>query len=194
MTGLRKSTLRVLAVLLLGVLAVSACAPQASNKRGFQFVSPGGSTDIYYDAPDRQPVELSGESLFHKGKTISTSDFEGKVVVVNLWGSWCPPCRAEASELQEVVDRTKDSGVAVLGIAVRETSRKAPQDFMRNRGLTYPSIYDPPGRSLLPLHGYPRTAVPSTIVLDKQHRVAAIFLRAILAKDLLPLVNRLARE
>lgn len=187
-------TLRALAVLLCAVFAVAGCSSNAASQRGFQFVSPGGTTDIYYDAPDRQPVELSGESLFHKGKTISTSDFKGQVVVVNIWGSWCPPCRAEASELQEVVNKTKGEGVQVLGIAVRETGRDGPQTFMRNRGLTYPSIYDPPGRSLLPLEGYPTTVIPSTLVLDEQHRVAAIFLRPILAKDILPLVNRLTSE
>jgi peroxiredoxin len=84
--------------------------------------------------------------------------------------------------------------VQVLGIDVRDDDRQAPQDFVRNRGLTYPSIYDPSGRSLLQLSGYPRNIVPSTIVLDKQHRVAAVFLRELLAQDLLPTVQRLAAE
>lgn len=178
----------VLAVL--AALVAAGCSPAGSGK-GFQFVSPGGSTDIYYDAPDRQQVTLSGEALFHKGKTISTDDFKGKVVVVNLWGSWCPPCRREAPELQKVHESTD---AVVLGIAVRETTRRAPQDFMRNRGLTYPSIYDPPGRSLLALEGYPRSVIPSTLVLDEQQRVAAIFLRPILAEDLMPVVKRLSRD
>ena len=82
----------------------------------------------------------------------------------------------------------------VLGIDVRDDDRSAPQDFMRDTGLTYPSIYDPPGRSLLALKGYPRAAVPSTIVLDKQHRVAAVFLRDLLAEDLIPVVDRLTAE
>ena len=178
------------ALAVLAALVVAGCSPAGSEK-GFQFVSPGGSTDIYYDGPDRQPVTLSGESLRHEGKTISTEDFEGQVVVVNIWGSWCPPCRREAPELQKVHEQTD---AVVLGIAVRETSRTAPQDFMRNRGLTYPSIYDPPGRSLFALEGYPRSAVPSTLVLDKQHRVAAIFLRPVLATDLMPVVKRLSNE
>jgi hypothetical protein len=84
--------------------------------------------------------------------------------------------------------------VQFLGIDVRDDARSAPQDFVRNIGVTYPSIYDPPGRSLLALKGYPRNIVPSTIVLDRQHRVAAIFLMTLLDSDLLPVVQRLAAE
>jgi len=180
-------------VLLLVGLLVAACS-SGGGEEGFNFVSPGGTTDIYYDAPDRQSVTLSGEALMDENKKISTDDFPGKVVVVNIWGSWCGPCRSEAPELRALDEKTDDSSVKLLGIAVRETDRQSPQDFMRNRGLEYPSIYDPPGRSLLTLHGYPTSVVPSTLVLDKQHRVAAVFLRPILTEDLLPLVKRLAQE
>lgn len=160
----------------------------------FTLVAPDGKTRISYPVEERQRLELSGEDLMHEGKQLSTKDFAGKVVVLNIWGQWCGPCRSEAPELQKVYEQTRDEGVVVLGIDVREVSREAPQDFMRDRGLTYPSIYDPPGRSLLALKGYPRSAVPSTIVLDKQHRVANVFLEELLAEDLLPVVKRLAAE
>ena len=115
-------------------------------------------------------------------------------MVLNIWGSWCGPCRAEMPGLQHVYDQTKDSGVQFLGIDVRDEVRSAPQDFVRNLGITYPSIYDPPGRSLLALKGYPRSVVPSTIVLDRAHRVAAVFLTALRDTDLLPVVRRIAAE
>lgn len=168
-----------------------AVAPGSS----FEFVAPGGQSDIFYDEAERQPLpEIAGEDLFDENKQISVSDFAGQVVVINLWGQWCAPCRVEAPELQKVYEQTKDQGVQVLGIDVRESGRSAPQDFMRDRGLTYPSIYDPSGRSLLGLSGYPRNVVPSTIVVDRQQRVAAIFLRDLLASDLLPLLERLTAE
>lgn len=179
---------------LVGALFLTACSSGADEGGGFDFVSPGGTTDIYYDASDRQSVTLSGDALRDGDETVSTDDFSGKVVVVNIWGSWCGPCRDEAPELRELDEKTNDKDAALLGIAVRETDRQAPQDFMGNRGLDYSSIYDPPGRSLLALHGYPTSVVPSTLVLDKQHRVAAVFLRGVLAKDLLPLVHRLTKE
>ncbi len=96
--------------------------------------------------------------------------------------------------LQHVYDQTRNSGVQFLGIDVRDEQRSAPQDFVRNLGITYPSIYDPPGRSLLALTGYPRSAVPSTIVLDRANRVAAVFLAALREIDLRPVVARIAAE
>lgn len=191
MTARRLAALAAVALLALTSCSTGDDAVVAGSQ--FNFVAPEGKTEIHYDGPNRQSLEISGEDLFNEGKTISTADYPGKVVVINIWGQWCGPCRREAPELQEVYEKTKDDAV-VFGIDVRDYSRSAPQDFMRDRGLTYPSIYDPPGRSLLALKGYPRNIVPSTIVLDKQHRVAVVFLKELLAEDLLPVVNRLVDE
>jgi thiol-disulfide isomerase/thioredoxin len=189
---------RRLAAALVLVLVLAGCSTgtdAVSQGSSFSFVAPGGKIDISYDAGKRQAAPtLSGEDLMSQGKRVSTADFPGKVVVINIWGQWCGPCRTEAPELEKVYEQAKASGVQVLGIDVRDDDRQAPQDFVRNRALTYPSIYDPSGRSLLALSGYPRNIVPSTIVLDKQHRVAAVFLRELLAMDLLPTVQRLAAE
>lgn len=187
---------RLAAAVLVGGLALTGCSTGDSTAAtSFNFVAPGGKTDITYTGSDRQEMpEISGEDLFDPDKQISSEDFHGKVLVINLWGQWCGPCRTEAPELQKVQDRMGDDGVQVLGIDVRDFDRSAPQDFMRNRGLTYPSIYDPSGRSLLGLTGYPRNVVPSTIIVDKQGRVAAVYLRDLLAQDILPVVRGLADE
>ena len=89
--------------------------------------------------------------------------------------------------LQLVQEQT---GAVVLGIDVRDV-HQAAADFVRDRGVTFDSIFDPPGRTLARLSGYPRNAVPSTLVLDEQHRVAAVFLLQIRVSDLIPLVQRL---
>jgi thiol-disulfide isomerase/thioredoxin len=187
-----------LALLLAVVLTLTACSAgkdAVSQGSTFSFVAPGGKIDITYDVAERQPpLTLSGDDLMNEGKQVSVADFPGKVVVINLWGQWCGPCRTEAPEMEKVFQQGGASGVQVLGIDVRDEDRQAPQDFVRNRGLTYPSIWDPSGRVLLNLSGYPRNAIPSTLVLDKQHRVAAVFLRALLAPDLLPTVTRLTAE
>ncbi|WP_216210720.1 TlpA disulfide reductase family protein [Amycolatopsis aidingensis] len=191
------SGLKTLLAGLVCVLVAAGCSTgdDAVTQGGsFEFVSPGGQTDIFYQPAERQVLELAGEDLFQPEEQISIADYAGKVVVLNIWGQWCGPCRTEAPEMQELYEQTRDEGVQVLGLDVRDENRAAPQDFMRNRGLTYPSIYDPSGRSMLALRGYPRNAVPSTIVVDKQQRVAAVFLRALLVDDLLPVVRRLAAE
>ncbi|MET9225672.1 TlpA disulfide reductase family protein [Lentzea sp. NPDC003310] len=161
----------------------------------FEFVAPGGQTKIFYDPPSQRGTVagLAGESLMEPDKQILLADFTGQVVVLNVWGSWCGPCRAEADDLEAVYTGTKESGVSFLGVDVRD-DRAAGQDFMRNFGVTYPSIFDSSGRSLLALKGFPRNTVPATIVLDRQHRVAAVFLTALVRDDLLPVVQRVAAE
>jgi thiol-disulfide isomerase/thioredoxin len=163
----------------------------------FEFVAPGGQTDIFYDPPaDRgTPGPVSGPDLMDTAKTVSLDDFAGKVVVINVWGQWCGPCRTEITQLQKVYDATRDQGVAFLGIDVRDNNIDAPRDFVVDRGVTFPSIYDPSMRTMIAFGGrYPATVIPSTVVLDREHRVAAVFLRELLAEDLQPVVERLAAE
>lgn len=195
---MRSSVARLVASASVVLLVLAGCSTGTDavvTGGEFQFVSPGGQTEILYEGEDRKTIgNLAGESLLEPGRQIALSDFAGKVLVINIWGSWCGPCRVEAPELQSLYDQTRASGVEVLGVDVRDEQRSAPEDFVRDRGLTYPSIYDPPGRSLLALKGYPRSVVPSTIVLDRSHRVAAVYLREVRAADLMPVVQRLAAE
>ena len=81
-----------------------------------------------------------------------------------------------------------------LGVNVKDT-RDAGADFLKSKNVSYPSIYDPSMRTMLAFGGrYPTTVIPSTIVLDREHRVAAVFLRELLAEDLQPVVQRLTAE
>ncbi|HEU4361166.1 MAG TPA: TlpA disulfide reductase family protein [Mycobacterium sp.] len=163
----------------------------------FEFVSPGGKTDIFYDPPETRgyPGEVTGPDLMNPAQTRSVRDFAGRVVVLNVWGQWCGPCRTETAQLQRVYDDTRAQGVAFLGIDVRDNDRQAPQDFVKDRQVTYPSIYDPAMRTMIAFGGrYPSSVIPATIVLDRRHRVAAVFLRELLADDLQPVVQRLAAE
>jgi thiol-disulfide isomerase/thioredoxin len=184
--------------LLLAALVLTGCSTGTDavvTSGDFQFVAPNGQVRIRYNGAERKAIKgLSGPSLLEDGKTVQLEDFAGKVVVVNIWGAWCPPCRTEAPEMQRVQDEAGPKGVQVLGIDVKDPSPEPPRDFARDRKLTYPSIYDESGRTLLAFKGYPPNVVPSTIVLDRQHRVAAVFLEGLLASDLLPVVNELAAE
>lgn len=186
--------MRALLLVLATLLLVAGCSSDAPEGE-FTFGGTGGRTTVVYDPPETRGVlpPVSGESLLEPGRQLSTEAWRGQVVVLNVWGSWCGPCRAEADALDQVAVASAPRGVQFLGIDVRD-QRSAAADFVRDRGVVYPSIFDPPGRSLLVLRGYPRNAVPSTIVLDRQHRVAAVFLTAVLASDLQPVVDRVAAE
>jgi thiol-disulfide isomerase/thioredoxin len=186
--------IRLLAVAL-AVLFLAGCSStkEAVATGGeFQFVAPGGQTTIFYDPPESRGTVsgIAGDSLLRDGATVGLDDYRGKVVIVNIWGSWCGPCREEMPGLQLVQEQT---GAAVLGIDVRD-ERQAAADFVRDRGVTFDSIFDPPGRALARLSGYPRNTVPSTLVLDEQHRVAAVFLTVVRVPELMPLVQRLQAE
>ncbi|MEV0249185.1 TlpA disulfide reductase family protein [Nocardia sp. NPDC050712] len=198
MTALRRAGSVLLAgVAVIAVLAGCSTGTDAVATGGtFEFVSPGGKTAIAYDPPDTRGTigALSGPDLM-TGKPVSVSDFAGKVVVINLWGQWCGPCRAEVPALEKVYEASKDKGVAFLGINVRDPQQDKAQDFMTANKVGYPSIYDPSMRTLLALGGnFPTSVIPTTLILDKQHRVAAVFLRALTADDLQPVVDKLAAE
>lgn len=196
----RSRTVAVLALCAAVVIALTGCASgsDAVAQGGtFDFVSPGGQTDILYDPPEGRGKigPLSGPDLMTDDKSVSLADYAGQVVVINLWGQWCAPCRSEADDLERAYAATKDLGVQFLGINVRDPQRDKAQDFVIDNQVTYPSIYDPPMRTLIALGGsYPTSVIPSTLVLDRNHRVAAVFLRALLAEDLQPVIERVAAE
>ena len=197
---MRHLRLVLLAVLAVSGLALTACASgdDAVAQGGtFDFVSPGGQTQIFYDPPAERGTigDLAGPDLMTEGKTTSLAEFEGKVVVLNVWGQWCGPCRGEADDLERAYENTKDRGVQFLGINVRDNPRDKAQDFVVDNKVTYPSIYDPAMRSLMALGAnYPTSVIPTTIVLDREHRVAAVFLKELLTEDLQPVVERVAAE
>jgi thiol-disulfide isomerase/thioredoxin len=194
---------RALPVLLACVALIAALAGCSTGSDAvasggtFEFVSPGGKTDIRYDPPAARGTigELAGPDLMTAGKTSSVEDYAGKVVVLNLWGQWCGPCRAEAPALEQVYEATKDKGVAFLGINVRDPQQDKAQDFVVDNKVGYPSVYDPSMRTLLALGGnFPTSVIPTTLVLDRRHRVAAVFLRSLLAEDLQPVIESIAAE
>ena len=184
-------------------LPLAGCSQDADNAQNavatggnFEFITPGGEKVINYEESERKPLRtFSGEDVRDTDKTISLEDYEGEIVVLNSWGQWCAPCRAEADDLQEVHSELQKRQIGtVLGINVRDYNPQVSNDFLEDNGLTYPSIYDPPFKTAAALGGVPTSVVPTTIVLDKQHRPATVFLRSITAKDVIDVVDKLEKE
>ena len=182
------------AVLAAAAVTLAGCAQDSDNAQNavatggnFEFITPGGEKVINYEESERKPLRtFSGEDVRDTDKTISLEDYDGEIVVLNSWGQWCAPCRSEADDLQEVHSELQKRKIGtVLGINVRDYNPQVSNDFLEDNGLKYPSIYDPPFKTAAALGGVPTSVVPTTIVLDKQHRPATVFLRSITAQDVM---------
>lgn len=162
----------------------------------FEFVSPGGQTVISYAPEERAPVgKVYGDSLLEEGKEISLEDFPDQVVVLNAWGQWCAPCRSESDDLEVVQEQMQAEKIGtILGINVRDNVRQAAVDFVKDNGLTYPSIYDPSFVNAGALGGIPASVIPTTIILDRQHRPAKVFLKETNQKELMDAVHEVSNE
>ncbi|HJC59936.1 MAG TPA: TlpA family protein disulfide reductase [Candidatus Dietzia intestinigallinarum] len=182
-------------------LVTSACATGSdaatAGPETFEFVSPDGQLEIFYDPPsERKPVaEIVGPDLLDPDTTLNLQqDHAGEVVVLNTWGQWCGPCRAEVDDLQRLQDKFGPRGATVFGINLRDPNRQKPVDFVEDNGVTYPSIWDPSNAAVAALRGFPTSVVPTTLLLDKQHRVAAVFLVEITDDKLNDTIERLLEE
>lgn len=134
----------------------------------------GDGQVVVIDAADRDdPVDVSGRTL--QDEPLSLAELRGRPVVVNLWGSWCGPCRKEAPDL--VAAHEQLAGAAeIVGINIRDTSPAQGQRFEERFAVPYPSIFDPDGTAALEFAGYIRQgSIPSTLILDAEGRVAATF-------------------
>lgn len=148
--------------------------------------------DGLIEVQDRTPVpELSGTTL--DGAPLDVSAMRGQVVVLNFWASWCAPCRAEAETLNEVATRTADQGVRFVGINVKDELGSA-QAFERKQEVGYPSLFDQPGRLLLRFRKAIPQTPPTTLIVDRDGRIAAFFAGAVRLSDLLGPVEQIAAE
>jgi peroxiredoxin len=142
-------------------------------------------------AADDRPAapEVAGELL--DGTAYDLRQDRGQVVVVNFWGSWCAPCRAEAEDLENTYQATQGSGVRFLGINIQDSRDKA-RAFEENR-VSYPSLFDPGSRLALDFE-VPPNSIPATVVLDRDGRIAVVIRSAVRQETLEPIVTRVAGE
>lgn len=182
----------VSALVALCLLLAGCSSPFSASESSGGFVSGDGSITAL-QPEDREPlVEISGETL--SGEPLSTDEFDGQVLVLNVWGSWCVDCRIESSDLQQVSTQLSDEGVQFIGIDIRDQPTLA-RDFEVEQGITYPSIFDPDSSTLLqmPASLYP-VATPTTYVVDADGRVAARILGPTSAATLSGLVEDVLGE
>lgn len=165
------------------LLAVAACGEggdetnRANEINRDRFVS-GDGANYRWDDPDDRPEApvVTGESL--TGDPLDTAEWAGSVIVMNFWGSWCPPCRSEAEYLVEAAEHfgTQRQDVELVGVNIRDTV-DAALAFEQRYGIAYPSFNDAAGRIALQFVDYDvsPTTIPATFVIDRRMRVFSVW-------------------
>lgn len=176
-------------------LCLSACGDGASGGSAqTRFVQGKDGVDTVKKA-DRQPApDLSGETT--TGKQLDVADYKGKVVILNVWGSWCGPCIAEAPNFAKVAKETQGKGVQFLGINTRDSQKSQATSFEEEHKVPYPSLFDPTGRLMLrfPKGSLNPQSIPSTIAIDRHGKIAARSIGPLTEDELRSMVKPLIAE
>jgi peroxiredoxin len=184
------AALGVTAVLLAGC-STGDSAVDVNNGGEFRFVQGTPAGEVIPADERASAPEFSGTLL--DGGAFSSTDLSGDVAVLNFWGSWCAPCRVETPEFQQVYTEVADQGVQFLGLNVKDQQQFA-EAFVTSKGVTFPSLFDPKGQVALAFRDYPADAIPSTIVLDRASRVAAVYTGEVRQDDLRVVLAQLTGE
>lgn len=181
--------------LVVGSLAVACgtASPAGSSARDGRG-SDGSPAGLVRYPVGRRAAAPAISGKLTTGRTLDLAAWRGDVVVINVWGSWCAPCRAEAPGLKAVSDDTRNMGVRFVGFDSRDND-SAAQAFERTYGITYPSFRDPDGLLVLRFNGLvPISAVPSTVVIDRDDRIAARVIGPVSYTTLRDVVKSIAAE
>lgn len=179
--------MRLLAVASLAVL-LAACSSGSAAEQNARFIAAEGAT--VFARSERQPApSVEAETL--DGQMLDLDELVGPVVV-NFWASWCGPCAREAPELQ-AVSEAYAGRVHLVGVNVKDQRANA-RAFERDFGIDYPSWYDPAATVAASFGGIGPAALPSTIVLDAEHRVAVRLFGAVTRAQLSGYLDPLLAE
>ncbi len=189
--------------LAMGALAgCSSSGGSANSGSQSRFVAGDGSV-VLVPAADRVPApDITGTTLASTALTstaltseeFALTDYRGKVVVLNVWASWCAPCRAEAPSLNQVSRELAPKGVQFIGLDTRDTTASA-QAFVRRFDVPYPNVWDPDAQLQLAFRdSLPPQAIPSTLLIDRRGRVAGRILGEVDRTQLRELLTELADE
>lgn len=177
------------------MLALTACTGGAAvterpDTPQLQTIDVGA--DGLLPVADRMPAPvLRGETL--DGSALDLAEYRGRVVVLNFWASWCAPCRAEAGNLVAVAEQTEADGVSFVGVNIKDDANAA-RAFERKQEVPYPSLHDQPGVSLTRFRAVVPQVPPTTLLVDREGRIAGRFIGGVTETELLGPVQVLAAE
>jgi peroxiredoxin len=139
-------------------------------------------------APDFTVIDL-------KGQTITSAQYKGKVLFLNFWATWCPPCRAEIPDFVDVYAANKAKGMEILGISLDTKEKSEVQAFVQKFKINYPVVLETKKQTEKLLDDFqPGQFIPTTFVIDKKGRIRDKIVRAMDKEEILRIFNRLAAE
>jgi thiol-disulfide isomerase/thioredoxin len=177
------------------LLLMAGCSgANSANVSQTNYVTGKGVQTLYQLGHRKAAPVIAGTDL--TGASLSTSSYAGKVIVLNFWASWCPPCRAEAKALEQVYTDTRSAGVQFLGDDIRENGISDGVNFEVAQGVTYPSLSDQAGRNALAFRasGAIPEIPPSTLIIDRHGDVAVRILGETDYNQLMAAVRSVASE
>jgi thiol-disulfide isomerase/thioredoxin len=185
--GPRRGSVGRLLVLIAACGVLAACGGVGTRGSTGGYVSGNGSITVVAPKDREKAPVLAGDDL--EGRQLSTADLAGHVLVINVWGSWCPPCRKEAPALAEVSRKYADRDVTFVGVLVRDKPAAALA-FTRKQETPYRSIADFSGHNLLGFsRSLPSQAIPTTWIIDARGRVAVRVMDDVTASTLAGLID-----
>ena len=185
--------MQMAALTAVALLALTGCSSGSSSEAtGTSFVAGDGSIVLLDPAERVAAPDLVGTTL--DGQQLSSAGLAGDVLVVNVWASWCAPCRSEAPSLERLSKEFADQGVSFIGLNTRDSDTSA-RSFVERFGITYPNVIDRDGVLQLGFReSLPPRAIPSTLVIDRSGRVAARVLGAVSESSLSGVIEAVADE
>lgn len=172
----------VAAVLLATIVPLTGCGRDLPAEPG---------VDTVATAERAEPLALVGTTL--DGQPFDLADLRGRIVVLNSWASWCVPCRDETPDLVALSESSDPDDVVVVGLNVTD-DEAAARAFVDEFDIPYPVVSDPDGALLRTIPGVPPASLPSTVILDREGRIAARIIGGTDSIELATLIAQVMRQ
>lgn len=188
-------TSTLLASLVILSLLSGACASDNEQNSGAQMAEEPLERIDPQSAPLYPAKQLAKANDFEMplvtGESFRLSEHTGKVIIINLWATWCPPCHDETPDFVELYNQYKEDGLLILGVSIDEQGRSVVEPFMEKYEVNYPMIID--DGTVMDKYG-PTMGMPTSYIIDKEGNLRYFAVGALTNKELEPKIQRLLSE
>ena len=158
---MRKVLQKGLIILVLLVIWASGCGVETEIEEIGELEEVVSAEKEWGDAPDFTLPDLEGNSL-------TLSDFKGRVIILNFWATWCPPCRKEIPDFVELYEKYKEEGLLIIGVSLDRGDSRAVKQFSKNYKINYPIVLG--NVTVTQDYGGIR-GIPTTFVIDRKGNI-----------------------